>query len=138
MAHRTRLDICAGAAVVLPVFLIALVLANTGRVKVSWVLGASWVWLVWLVIFSSILGLLLGMVLAALFPWRTRTPCGWETGPRPLGRSPPKDGDAGGLEHHRGEVRSDEYLAGPADQCGNGGVGAGLRQAPVPLSDRAH
>ena len=73
-AHRTRLYIYAGAAVVLLVFLIALVLSNTGHVKVSWVLAASSVSLVWLVVFSAILGLLLGMVLAALFHWRTRTP----------------------------------------------------------------
>ena len=40
-AHRTRLYVYAGVAVVLLVFLIALVLANTGRVKVSWVFGHS-------------------------------------------------------------------------------------------------
>src|SRR5665811_704175 len=73
-AHRTRLYLYAGAAVVLLVFLIALVLANTGPVKISWVFGASSVSLVWLVLFSAILGLLLGMVLGALFHWRTRTP----------------------------------------------------------------
>jgi len=73
-AHRTRLYLNAGAAVALLVFLIALVLANTGHVKISWVFGASSVSLVWLVLFSAILGLLLGMVLGALFHWRTRTP----------------------------------------------------------------
>jgi len=73
-AHRTRLYLYAGAAVVLLVFLIALVLANTGPVKISWVFGASSVSLVWLVLFAAILGLLLGMVLGALFHWRTRTP----------------------------------------------------------------
>jgi Protein of unknown function (DUF1049). len=56
--------------------LIALVLANTGHVKVSWVFGASSVSLVWLVLISAILGVLLGMVLGALFHWRTRTPRG--------------------------------------------------------------
>ena len=66
----------AGAAVVLLVCLIALVLANTGRVKISWVFGASSVSLVWLVLFSAILGLLLGMVIGALFHWRTRKPRG--------------------------------------------------------------
>jgi len=73
-AHRTRLYLYAGAAVALLVFLIALVLANTGHVRISWVFGASSVSLVWLVLFSAILGLLLGMVLGALFHWRTRTP----------------------------------------------------------------
>lgn len=73
-AHRTRLYVYAGAATALLVFLIALVLANTGRVKVSWVFGSSSVSLVWLVLFAAILGLLLGMVIGALFHWRTRAP----------------------------------------------------------------
>jgi len=50
------------------------VIANTGRVDVSWVVGSSSVSLVWLVIFSAVLGMLLGMALGALFHWRTRTP----------------------------------------------------------------
>jgi uncharacterized integral membrane protein len=73
-AHRARLYLYAGFAVVLLIFLIALVLANTGHVKVSWVFGDSSVSLVWLVLFAAILGLLLGMVLGALFHWRTRRP----------------------------------------------------------------
>ncbi len=73
-AHRTRLYLYAGAAVVLLVCLIALVLANTGYVRVSWVFGSSSVSLVWLVLISAILGALLGMVLGALFHWRTRAP----------------------------------------------------------------
>jgi len=73
-AHRTRLYLYLGVAVALLVVLIALVIANTGHVKVSWVFGSSSVSLVWLVLFSAILGLLLGMVLGALFHWRTRTP----------------------------------------------------------------
>jgi uncharacterized integral membrane protein len=73
-AHRARLYVYAGLAVGLLVALIALVIANTGHVDVSWVFGASSVSLVWLVIFSALLGLLLGMVLGALFHWRTRTP----------------------------------------------------------------
>jgi hypothetical protein len=35
------------------------VIANTGHVKVSWVVGSASVSLVWLVIFSAILGMLL-------------------------------------------------------------------------------
>lgn len=73
-AHRVRLYLYVGLAVVLLVFLIALVLANTGHVKVSWVFGSSSVSLVWLVLFAAILGLLLGMVLGALFHFRTRRP----------------------------------------------------------------
>jgi uncharacterized integral membrane protein len=73
-AHRVRLYFYAGAAVVLLVFLIALVLANTKHVRVSWVFGTSSVSLVWLVLSAAILGLLLGMALGALFHWRTRRP----------------------------------------------------------------
>lgn len=73
-AHRTRLYLYAGVAVALLVVLVALVIANTGQVEVSWVFGSSSVSLVWLVICAAILGLLLGMVLGALFHWRTRTP----------------------------------------------------------------
>jgi uncharacterized integral membrane protein len=73
-AHRTRLYIYAGAAVALLVVLVALVLANTRHVKASWVFGSSSVSLVWLVLCAAILGLLLGMVIGALFHWRTRTP----------------------------------------------------------------
>jgi len=73
-AHRTRLYLYAGAAVALVIILTALVIANTGRVNVSWLVGSSSVSLVWLLIFSAVLGMLLGMVLGALFHWRTRTP----------------------------------------------------------------
>jgi uncharacterized integral membrane protein len=73
-AHRARLYLYAGAALVLLVFLIALALANTLQVKVNWVFGASSVSLVWLVLFAAILGSLLGMATGALFHWRTRRP----------------------------------------------------------------
>ncbi len=80
-AHRTRLYVYVGVAVALFVFLTALVIANTGHVKASWVVGSASVSLVWLVLFSAILGLLLGMVLGALFHWRTRTPRGLRGSP---------------------------------------------------------
>jgi len=73
-AHRTRLYIYAGVAAALLVILIALVLANTSRVEVSWVFGSSSVSLVWLVLISAIVGVVLGMVLGAMFHWRTRKP----------------------------------------------------------------
>lgn len=73
-ARRTGLYLYAGLAVVLIVALVALVIANTRHVEVSWVVGSASVSLVWMVIFSAILGLLLGMVLGALFRWRTRAP----------------------------------------------------------------
>jgi uncharacterized integral membrane protein len=73
-AHRVRLYLYLVVAVALLVVLIALVLANTSHVKVSWVFGSSSVSLVWLVLFSAILGLLLGVVIGALFRWSTRRP----------------------------------------------------------------
>jgi uncharacterized integral membrane protein len=73
-ARRTRLYLYLGATVILLILLIALVIANTGHVKVSWVFGSSSVSLVWLVMFAALLGLLLGLVLGALFRWRTRAP----------------------------------------------------------------
>jgi uncharacterized integral membrane protein len=73
-AHRVRLYFYVGVAVALVVVLVALVLANTSHVKVSWVFGSSSVSLVWLVLFAALLGLLLGMILAGLFHWRTRRP----------------------------------------------------------------
>ena len=53
-AHRVRLYIYAGAAVVLLVCLTAVILANTGHVKVSWVFGTSSVSLVWLALFALV------------------------------------------------------------------------------------
>jgi uncharacterized integral membrane protein len=47
---------------------------NTTRVKVSWVFGSSHVSLVWLVLFTAILGWLLGNLTTAAFHWRTREP----------------------------------------------------------------
>lgn len=73
-AHRVRLYLYLVVAVALLVFLVALAVANTGHVRVSWVFGTASVSLVWLVLFSAILGLLLGVVIGALFRWRTRRP----------------------------------------------------------------
>jgi uncharacterized integral membrane protein len=56
------------------VCLVALVIANTRQVKLNWVFGSSTTSLVWIVLFSAILGWLLGTVMSALFRWRTRAP----------------------------------------------------------------
>jgi uncharacterized integral membrane protein len=71
-AHRTGLYLYAFFTVALLVCLVALVVANTHQVKFSWVVGSSTVSLVWIVIFSAILGWLLGIVTSAVFRWRTR------------------------------------------------------------------
>ena len=71
-AHRTGLYLYAFFAVALLVCLVALTVANTDQVEFSWVVGSSTVSLVWIVIFSAILGWLLGIVTSAVFRWRTR------------------------------------------------------------------
>ena len=54
------------------VILIALVVANTGRVKVSWVLGSTRQSLVWIILAAAIVGWLAGIVTSVLFRRRTR------------------------------------------------------------------
>jgi uncharacterized integral membrane protein len=71
-AHRTGLYLYAFFTVALLVCLVALVVANTHQVEFSWVVGSSTVSLVWIVIFSTILGWLLGIITSAVFRWRTR------------------------------------------------------------------
>jgi uncharacterized integral membrane protein len=71
-AHRTRLYTWAGALVVLLVVVIALVVANTRSVKVSWVFGSTRQSLVWIILVTAILGWLLGIVTSVVFRFRTR------------------------------------------------------------------
>lgn len=59
--HRTRLHVYAFGAVALLVYVVALAAANTRHVRVDWVFGHSFVPLVWLVLFTAILGWLLGI-----------------------------------------------------------------------------
>jgi uncharacterized integral membrane protein len=61
-----------GALVVLLVILIALVVANTRSVKVSWVLGSTRQSLIWIILVTAILGWLLGIVTTVIFRFRTR------------------------------------------------------------------
>jgi uncharacterized integral membrane protein len=71
-AHRSGLYLYAFLTVAPLVCLVALAVANSRRVEFSWVVGSSTVSLVWIVIFSAILGWLLGIVTSAVFRWRTR------------------------------------------------------------------
>jgi uncharacterized integral membrane protein len=71
-AHRAGLYLYAFLTVALLVCLVALAIANTHQVEFSWVVGSSTVSLVWIVIFSAILGWLLGIVTSTVFRWRTR------------------------------------------------------------------
>ena len=73
-ARRTRFHLVALSAVLLLVCLVALVVANTRQVELNWVFGSSTASLVWIVLFSAILGWLLGILSSAVFHWRTRAP----------------------------------------------------------------
>jgi uncharacterized integral membrane protein len=70
--HRTVLYVSAFALVALLVIVIALVLANTRQVKISWVLGTSRASLVWIILFAALLGWLLGITTSVIFRLRTR------------------------------------------------------------------
>jgi uncharacterized integral membrane protein len=67
-AHRSGLYLYAFFTVALLVCLVALAVANTHQVEFSWVVGSSTVSLVWIVIFTAILGI----VTSVVFRWRTR------------------------------------------------------------------
>ena len=74
MAHRTRLHLSALAAVALLVYVVALATTNTRDVRIDWVFAHSRVPLVWLTLFSAILGWMLGILITMLFRRRTRAP----------------------------------------------------------------
>ncbi len=73
-ALRGRLHGYAFLAIAVGAYLIALAASNTAHVKVNWVFGSSQISLVWLVLFTAILGWLLGNLASARFHWRTRAP----------------------------------------------------------------
>jgi uncharacterized integral membrane protein len=70
--HRTRLYAWAFGLVALLVVLIALVIANTRQVRLSWVVGTAHASLVWIILASAVLGWLLGIVTSVVFRQRTR------------------------------------------------------------------
>jgi uncharacterized integral membrane protein len=71
-AHRTRLYLLSALGLAALVYLIALIVANTRHVKVSWVFGSGSTSLVWLVVVPAILGWLLGVATSTWFRRRTR------------------------------------------------------------------
>jgi uncharacterized integral membrane protein len=71
-AHHTWLYTWTGALVVLLVVVIALAVANTRSVKVSWIFGSTHQSLVWIILATAILGWLLGIVTSVIFRFRTR------------------------------------------------------------------
>jgi uncharacterized integral membrane protein len=71
-ARRGRLYSYAFTLVVLLVVVIALAVANTRQVKLSWVVGTTHASLVWIILAASVLGWLLGIVTSVVFRLRTR------------------------------------------------------------------
>ena len=70
--RHTGLYVWAFGLVALLVVLIALVIANTRQVKLSWVAGTGHASLVWIILASAVLGWLLGIVTSVVFRLRTR------------------------------------------------------------------
>ena len=70
--HRTGLYTLAFSLVALLVILIALAVANTRQVRLSWVAGSGHASLVWVIVASAVLGWLLGIVTSVVFRLRTR------------------------------------------------------------------
>ena len=70
--RRTGLYAWAFALVALLVITIALAVANTRQVKISWLLGTSHASLVWIILASALLGWLLGIATSIIFRLRTR------------------------------------------------------------------
>jgi uncharacterized integral membrane protein len=72
--RRTGLYTWAFGFIALLVVLIALAVANTRQVKLSWVLGTDQASLVWIVLAAAVLGWLLGIFTSVVFRLRTRPP----------------------------------------------------------------
>ena len=70
--RRTGLYTWAVGLVALLVILIALVVANTRQVKLSWVVGTGQASLVWIILAAAVLGWLLGILTSEVFRMRTR------------------------------------------------------------------
>ena len=71
-ARSARLYTTAFLFVAMLVVLIALVIANTRRVEIGWVIGTSEASLVWIIVAAAILGWLLGIATDVVFRLRTR------------------------------------------------------------------
>jgi uncharacterized integral membrane protein len=69
---RTRLYVWAFLLVALLIILVALVAANTRKVKLDWLFGSGHASLVWIILGAAILGWLLGIITSVMFRRRTR------------------------------------------------------------------
>jgi uncharacterized integral membrane protein len=91
--HQTALYTLAFSLVALLVVLIALVIANTRQVKLSWVIGSAHASLVWIMVASAVLGWLLGIITSVVFRLRTRRRRIRPTGPTRPAVDPQKGAD---------------------------------------------
>jgi uncharacterized integral membrane protein len=73
-ARRGRLRLSGLLGVALLICVVALVLANTGQVRLHWLLGSGTASLAWIVLLAAVLGWVLGLVSASVLRWRTRAP----------------------------------------------------------------
>jgi uncharacterized integral membrane protein len=71
-SQRVGLYTWACSLVALLVVLIALITANTGAVKLDWVVGSAHASLVWIILASAVLGWLLGIATGMAVRHRTR------------------------------------------------------------------
>jgi uncharacterized integral membrane protein len=70
--RRARLYAWAFLLAAFFVVLVALIVANTRRVKISWVVGSTRTSLIWIIIVAALLGWFSGLVTSLLFHRRTR------------------------------------------------------------------
>jgi uncharacterized integral membrane protein len=70
--HRARLYAWAVIVIGLLIIVIALAVANTRQVKLSWVVGTSHASLVWIILAAAVLGWLIGIATSVVFGLRTR------------------------------------------------------------------
>jgi uncharacterized integral membrane protein len=70
--HRAGLYAWACIVIGLLVLVIALAVANTRQVKLSWVVGTSHASLVWIILAAAVLGWLIGIATSIVFRLRTR------------------------------------------------------------------
>ena len=73
-ARHMRLYTWAVLLVAFLLVLIALIVANTRRVKLDWVVGSTQASLVWIILAAAILGWLAGIATSLIFRRRTRPP----------------------------------------------------------------
>ena len=71
-ARRLGLYIWAGLLVVVLVAIVILAVQNTGSVRVGWIFGHSNISLIFLVLFATVLGWVLGIATSVIFRLRTR------------------------------------------------------------------